>query len=193
MSCAWTSRAPRVKHRPSRDGTAGLSRMSAAAAGLFADVAVRPRNDLEPLVRDRVAADDRNAVCALLDPGLCPLDRLERLAQVLHESAVGAGLLELVGLIARILGLIGSASRVLLELLLDPRLLLSKSSARAFGVHGVDPIGNAPGACDGDVVPAQAAPFAVRPYPNVNAYPFTPGSKISERRCCDTAGRSTRR
>src|SRR3954470_16770943 len=145
MSCAWTSRAPRVKHGPSRDGSAGLSRMSAAAAGLFADVAVRPRNDLEPLVRDRVAADDRNAVCALLDPGLCPLDRLERLAQVLHESAVGAGLLELVGLIARILGLIGSASRVLLELLLDPRLLLSKSSARAFGVHGVDPIGNAPG------------------------------------------------
>src|SRR2546423_993120 len=89
------------------------SRGLAAAAGLFADVAVGPGDHFEPLVGDRIAADDRDAVLALLQTGLGLLDRLEGLLEILAQGAIGTRLLELVGLIAGILGLVSRAAAVL--------------------------------------------------------------------------------
>jgi len=63
-----------------------FGRMSAATAGLFAHVAVGPGDRLEPLVWDRLAAHDRDAERALLQPGLGLLDRLERLPQVARSA-----------------------------------------------------------------------------------------------------------
>src|SRR5215213_2056687 len=106
---------------------------------LFADVAIGPRNRLEALVRDRVTADDRDAIRPVLQPSLSLLDRLERLFQILPQGAVSARLLEPVGLISRVFGLIGRAAPVLLKLALDPSSFLGEALACVIGIHAGDP------------------------------------------------------
>src|SRR3954454_11573348 len=110
--------------------------MSAASAGLFAHVAVGPGNGLEPPVRDRLSADHGLAVGPVLEPRLGALDLVERPLQVIEEGTVSARLLEVVCLVARVLGFTGGVGLpVLLELALDPGPLLGETCACAVGVH----------------------------------------------------------
>src|SRR6185312_4767483 len=79
----------------------------AASAGLVLDRTVSPRNRLEALVRDGIAAHHGDTVGALLEAGFGPLDRLEVLLEILAQGVVGCLLLELVCLVAAVLRLIG--------------------------------------------------------------------------------------
>src|SRR3954468_18151433 len=110
--------------------------MSAASAVLFVHVAVGPGDGLEASVWNRVAADYGLAVGPVLEPFLSALDLLERPPQVIAESAVGARLLEIIGLVTQVLGLARCVGiLVLLELALDPSPLLGETCACAFVVH----------------------------------------------------------
>src|SRR4029077_19105806 len=92
----------------------------------------------EPFVRDRIAADDRDGVRAVLEPGLGLLDGLEGLPRLRPEGVGGVGLLQLVRLIAGVLGLVRSLFFPMPgELLLDASPFLGEALTCVFGVHGV--------------------------------------------------------
>src|SRR5829696_4214382 len=134
---------------------------------LFADVAIGPGNRFEALVRDRIAADDGDAVGPILEASLGLSDCVKCLLQILAQGAVRARLLELVGLIARVLRLIGRAAHVLLELTVDSSAFLGEPLACVVGIHPSDPTCGQPGGLHRRCLPS---------YPNVNAYPLIPGS-----------------
>ena len=117
-------------------GGGAQARGLAAPAGLFFDQPIRPGKRLEALVRDRVAADDRLAVAAVLEPLLRPLDRLERALEVVADRVVLAGLVEIARLIAGVLRLLAWLLRPnRRELALDPRALFGKPLLCSFRVH----------------------------------------------------------
>src|SRR5689334_1959634 len=102
-------------------------KLGAPRAGLFVHVAVGPGDRLEALVRNRIAADDGLAVGPILQPLLGPLDLVEVAAELLEESLVGTGAVEVVRLVAAVLHLIARVGLfVLAELLLDPGPLLGE-------------------------------------------------------------------
>src|SRR5262249_29839887 len=117
---------------------AGLGPASglAAAAGLLVHGAVSPGDGLQAAVGDRVAADHRLAVGALLDPTLRALDRIEGPAQFLADRLVALRLVQLDASVARVDGLVGSpggADR--LELALDARALLGETVPCTVQIH----------------------------------------------------------
>ena len=101
---------------------------SALPAALLLHLAFGPRHRLEPLVGDRLAARDREAVGALLQAALGALDRRQDLVQLLSKRLVALGLLELLPAVAEVLRIVGS--RLVAQRrqgLLDPASLLAQS------------------------------------------------------------------
>src|SRR5215210_1404907 len=136
--------------RPSSSTTC-WSRRGSPEDRLLVDLAVGPGERLQALVGDRVAADHRDAVGALLEPRFGALDRLERPLEVLAQALVGLILLEVLRLIAAVLGRVRRLGTTEAgQLPLDPRPLLGEPRACAFRVHVTDPTGHRPtGSCGG--------------------------------------------
>src|SRR2546425_3636396 len=127
-------------------------RATSAPAGLEPRLLLRDalggRNRLEPLVRDRLPALDRETVRPLGEPPLRALDRLELGAEPLGEAEVQ---LLVVQLCRRIRGLVlirqlaGIDRAELGERPLDPLALGAEKLPRPFGIHSRDATRFSPG------------------------------------------------
>src|SRR5262245_38865073 len=107
-SCAWLSgsrHTSRPTTRPSAtkppSESPRRSRPSLASSRFLCGGAFGGRDGLEPLVRNRLAALDRDAVGAGRQPGLGALDGGQLLAQTFGQAFIELVLVEIAGEVAR--------------------------------------------------------------------------------------------
>ena len=123
--------------------TAARSRTAEAgqappARPLLVDVALSGRLNFQALVRNRLAAEDRESVGAVGQPRLGTLQRGELLVEVLRAARVELLLVEIVGaLIGSLVLIAGRLGTEVGDRLLDPLALAREELVGVIGIHRV--------------------------------------------------------